>query len=104
MMRLAHSIGVTVGDLRPFSTWCVARFIVWRELRLRCIYEAGSVRQVNFAHTPLRQPPAANQKNLSLFGSEIAILEFTLPGGRALFLVRSTNRVAINHLFEHSSP
>ena len=45
--------------------------------RLRCIYEAGGVRQVNSAHTSLIQPAAANQYELSSFGSEITALVST---------------------------
>jgi hypothetical protein len=44
---------------------------------MRCIYEAGSVRQVNSAHTSLTQPAAATQYELSAFGSEITALVST---------------------------
>jgi hypothetical protein len=45
---------------------------IFREMR--CIYEAGSVRQVHFARTSLPQPLAAIQNDLPFFGSESTTL------------------------------
>lgn len=67
---------------------------------MRCIYEAGGVRQVNFVHTYLLQPPITTTFSLALRSQRFGFNS----SSPALFLARATDWAALNHLSEHQAP